>query len=124
MRIIDPRLGVLLPWLILVSMTAVDWAKAYKEFPTWAPSAMCLLINVIMAPIVSMALEIELTAKVGAQCFLIAVVATIGAMGASALKGKAVGSSATADPNVIAEEVFLRIQKKSCATSMQKMTKK
>lgn len=128
LKIIDPRLAVWIAWLVLISMIAVDWVKAIKAFPVWAPPAMAFGANVVMAVTLALAIGVSMSGQVAAQCVILALVATVGAIGASALKGKAVPRdertptlasvtlealhehAPTADE--IAERVFAKIQAK------------
>lgn len=119
LKIIEPKLAVWLAWLILVSVVVVDWIKAIKAFPVWAPPAMAFGANVFLSIVLALAIGIPMSGQIAAQCIILATVATVGAIGISALKGKAVPRDdppAVAAPSPTADEiaalVFEKIQAK------------
>lgn len=84
----DPRIAALLGWVVVVTKTAIDWLKTFKELPVWAPPALAFLGALLALTTLMVALGIPLTEQLLAQAALSALVATVLAVGQTALQSR------------------------------------
>lgn len=84
----DPRIVALLAWVVLIAKVAVDWVKTTASLPRWAPPASSFGLSVVLLLLLMVALEIPLAARLVAQAVLCALVATLLAIGTTALQSR------------------------------------
>lgn len=92
----DPRLAALLGWVTLVVKVLVDWLKTAVVLPRWAPPLAAFGSAAVLLPLLGIALGIEMTAQLAAQAVILALVATVLAIGTTALQARTLPSDAPA----------------------------
>jgi hypothetical protein len=94
----DPRIAALLGWVVVAVKVLVDWLKTVKTMPAWAPPALAFLGACGVLVILMLALDIPLTPQLLAQGALSALVATVLAIGQTALQARTKPSEPTSPP--------------------------
>lgn len=94
----DPRIAALLGWVVVAVKVLVDWLKTVKTMPAWAPPALAFLGACGVLVILMLALDIPLTPQLLAQGALSALVATVLAIGQTALQARTKPSEPTPPP--------------------------
>lgn len=84
----DPRIAALLGWVVVVTKTSIDWLKTFKELPVWAPPALACVGAMLVLVLLMSALGIPLTEQLLAQAALSSLIATILAIGQTALQAR------------------------------------
>lgn len=95
LKLIDPRLAVWLPWVALVSKIGVDWIKSAIVLPKWGVPASCLGIALALTMLLMLAGGIGMTGQLVAQGIIMAMIATIVAIGMSSLQARTMPSKET-----------------------------
>ncbi len=106
----DPRMAALLGWVVVIAKTSVDWLKTFKELPVWAPPLLAFLGACMVIVLLMLALGIPLTEQLLAQAILSALIATVLAIGQTALQSRTIPSTVqvpVAAPSVdaVADEI-------------------
>lgn len=96
-KLIDPRLGVWLPWVTLAAMIGVDWIKTAVTLQKWAAPAICLGLSILLTFLLAGAAGVEFSGQIVSQGVLMSIVATVLAMGSSALKSRTLPSKEAAE---------------------------
>jgi hypothetical protein len=104
----DPRLAALLGWVVIVVKLLVDWIKTAATLPKWGPPALAFVFAAILIPILAIALGIDMTARLGAQAVILALIAAVLAIGSTALQGRTIPS----DPSTLAQEAADEVERR------------
>lgn len=96
-RQFDPRIAALLGWVVVAIKVLIDWLKTVKELPVWAPPALAFIGALLVLTTLMVALGIPLTEQLLAQATLSALIATVLAIGQTALQAR---TKPTATPAV------------------------
>lgn len=106
----DPRLALLVGWVTLITKTLVDWIKTVKTLPTYAPPALAFAGAWSLMVLLMLALGIPATVQLVAQATICALIATVLAVGQTALqsRGKVSTDSITEDAIRIRAERLAR----------------
>lgn len=84
----DPRMAALLGWVVVMVKVLIDWIKTTTTLPTWAPPALAVVSAFCVLFLLMLALGIPLSPQLIAQAALSALVATVLAIGQTALQAR------------------------------------
>jgi hypothetical protein len=111
----DPRLAALLAWVVLVVKLLVDWIKTATVLPPWAPPALAFLSAAILIPLLAVAIGIGMTPQLVAQAVVLALIATVLAIGVTAVQQRTLPSSSVPpeiDYELLAELTAVKSEEK------------
>lgn len=118
----DPRLALLVGWVVLLTKTAVDWLKTAVVLPPWAPPALAFLFAWALMVLLMLAMGVPLTGQLVAQATICALVATVLAVGQTALQSRTRPTEVTVA--AIADELETRAAERQVAAASDPLISK
>ena len=82
----DPRMAAVLGWVVVMVKVLVDWIKTAATLPKWAPPALAFGAAFCVIFLLMLALGVPISVQIGAQSVLAALIATVLAVGQTALQ--------------------------------------